>query len=85
MYAKHDNAGHDAWRKNIDDKRDKAKATASTGTSSTTASTTASAKANNKKLALSESLRTALCTQAGLSANAADRIWKEAYRDSGNE
>ena len=40
--------------------------------------------AKTKKLALSESLRTALCTQAGMSDEAADRIWEEACRESGN-
>ena len=38
-----------------------------------------------KKLALSEKLRTALTTQAGLSNDAFNRIWAECERESGKE
>ena len=93
MYAKHDNAGHDAWNKDIDDKREanhRAKKGAGGGTNTPGTSTPASAVtpmmiSSTKKLALSESLCTALCTQTGLSADVADRIWAEACRDSGND
>ena len=37
-----------------------------------------------KKLALSEQIRTALPTQAGMSSEAASRLWEESCRDSGN-
>ena len=90
MYAKHDNSGHDAWRKEIDDKREanhRARKGAGGG-ANTPGAPVAPTPANmnpTKKLALSESLRTALCTQAGLSADVADRIWTEACRDSGND
>lgn len=39
----------------------------------------------SKKLVLSEKLRTALTTQAGLSQEAFSRIWEECERDSGKE
>ena len=84
MYAKHDCAGHDAWRKDIDDKRAKNKQGTPVPPAAATTPTTPTVP-NDKKLALSESLRTALCTQAGMSADAADRLWTEVCRDSGND
>ena len=80
MYARHKTCDHDTWRADFDAKKAKRNPT------STTPSTTpASAPdASTKKLALSESLRTALCTQAGLSSDAADRLWSDACKESGN-
>lgn len=88
MYCTHSEAEHDAWRKAIDEKNaqryNKGKSDKSSTESSDSSAASAKSDAEKKKLALSESLRTALCTTAGLSSEVADRIWTEACRDSGN-
>ena len=71
MYALNKTCEHDAWRKTLDER--KAKSGHTNSKSSTTPSTTQNLNPVNK-LALSESLRTALCTQAGLSSDASDLI-----------
>ena len=88
MYVRHKTSEHDAWRKDLDDTRDQAHSKNSKEKGTTpapTATTPSNAWAPAKKLGLSESLRTAMCTQAGMSADAADRIWTEACMDSGND
>ena len=81
MYAPHKTSEHDAWRKAHDEKQGRKHN--SYKKDDATPSTAPSADA--KKLALSESLRTALCTQAGLSTQEAARLWNDACKDSGNE
>ena len=81
MYARQKTYEHDAWRKDFDEK--KANGKTSKANSSATPSTAPNADAN--KLALSESLCTAMCTQAGLSSEVDDRLWSGACRESGNE
>ena len=82
IYDLHKTCEHDAWSKNLDEGKAK-----SVHTSPKTSATTSTTKNRNpvKKLALSEYLRTSLCTQASLSSDAADCIWSDACRDSGNE
>ena len=82
MYALNKTCEHDAWHNNLDGRKSKAGHTNSK--SSTTPSTTQNLNPV-KNLALSESLRTSLCNQAGLSSDAVDRIWSDACRDSGNK
>ena len=82
MYALHKKCEHDAWRKNLDER--KSKASHNNPKSSTTQSTTQNLNPV-KKIALSEELRTALCTKAVISSDEADHIWSDAYRDSGND
>ena len=82
MYCTHTTAEHDAWRKEQDERRRKRYGDSKKSEDKPPSSNTDDAA--KKKLALSESLRTALCTQAGLSSDAAERIWDEACRDSGN-
>ena len=82
MYNLHKTCEHDAWRNNLVER--KAKAGHTNPKDSTTTSITQKLKPV-EKLALSEYLRTALCTQDGLSSDAADHIWSDACRDSGNE
>ena len=81
MYARHKTYEHNAWQKDFDEK--KANGKTSKAKPSATPSTATNADAN--KLALSESLRTSMCTQAGLSSEVADRLWSNACRESGNE
>ena len=80
-YTRHKTYEHDAWRKEFDEK--KANGKTSKANPSATPSTAQNAAPN--KLALSESLRTSMCTQAGLSSEVADRLWSDAFRESGNE
>ena len=82
MYDLHKTCEHDAWRKDLDERKEKAGHT--NPNASTTPSTTPSLNPV-KKLALSEALRTSFFTQAGLSSDAANHIWSDACRDSGNE
>ena len=79
-YTQHTN-GHDIWRKQIDAKQKHRLE----GTDANKDSTTPKAdEAQQKKLSLiGESLRAALCTQAGLSSDVSDRLWKEACDDTG--
>ena len=93
MYVQHNNAGHHVWRKEIDDKREAihcarkgaGAGAKTTGTPTPAGAVTPTKMHSNKKLALSESLYTTLCTQAGLSAYVTDRIWTKARRDSVND
>ena len=79
MYADHKTCDHDSWRKTVDDRR----AARNPGKSSNDTPTPASTPTNpDMKLSLNDKLRNAFCTQAGLSAEAVDRIWKDAQ---GNE
>jgi hypothetical protein len=80
MYADHKSCDHDSWRKAIDDRR--AKTNPSGKTANNTPADTKPTPAPEKKLTLNDKLRNAFCTQAGLSAEAVDRIWEDAQ---GNE
>ena len=79
----HTTSGHDAWRKEHDAKQ----AAGPNGRRQYQKQADPQPDAANaaKKLALSESLRTAMCTQAGLSTDLFDRLWAEADRDSGKD
>ena len=81
MYACHTTYEHDAWRKDFDDK----KANGKTSKAKPSATPSAAPNADAKKLALSESLRTEMWTQAGLSSEVADCLWSDACRELGNE
>ena len=81
MYTCHKTYEHDAWRKDFYEK--KASEKTFKANPSATSNTTQNAEAN--KLALSESLRTAMFTQDGLSSEVADRLWSDTCRESGNE
>ena len=88
MYCTHKTSEHAAWRKAQDERNERRRQRPGGRPPSNQGDKPPSnppADAQAKKLALSESLRTALCTQAGLSSDVADRIWQEACRDSGNE
>ena len=78
MYARHKTYEHDAWRKDFDE--NKANGKTSKANPSSTPSTAPNADA--KKLALSESLRTEMCTQAGLYSEVAALLWSDACRES---
>ena len=81
MYADHKSCDHDSWRKAIDERR--AKTNPATLKSSSEPTTEAKSNAaSEKKLTLNDKLKNAFCTQAGLSAEAVDRIWQDAQ---GNE
>jgi hypothetical protein len=71
MYQPHSTEHHDAWRKAKDEEK-------GFGKSVTSESESSKPEAEQKKLLLSEKLRTALTTQAGLSHDAYTRIWAEA-------
>ena len=81
MYAHHKKYEHDAWRKDFDEK----KANGKTSKAYPSANPSTAPNAYAKKLALSESLCTAMCTQAGLSSEVADRLCFDACRESGNK
>lgn len=85
MYCTHNTDNHEAWRKHRDEEKKK-RQLAKVGTESAEEekANTEKPDASTKKLALSEKLRTALTTQAGLSQDAFSRIWEEVDRDSGN-
>ena len=80
-YARHRTCDHYSWRKDFDEKKSKGKHPYDKSNESSKYDTAPAVK----KLALSETLRTALCTQAGLSSDAADRLWSNACKDSGND
>ena len=80
-YNRHLPGKHDEWRKGVDEQRRTKYEKTNTVSD---ASTTVVNDATKKKLALSEKLRTALTTQAGLSQEAFTRIWDESCKDSGN-
>ena len=75
MYADHKTCDHESWRSRMDERRKGFE-----GQSKETPSKPA--EAPSQKLALNDKLRNAFCTQAGLSAEAIDRIWQDAQ---GNE
>ena len=78
MYADHKTCDHGAWRSRMDERRK-----GYNGESKETKETSSKpAEAPSQKLTLNDKLRNAFCTQAGLSAEAIDRIWQDA---SGNE
>ena len=79
MYADHKTCDHDSWRKTVDDRP----AARNPGKSSNDTPAPASTPTNRgMKLSRNDKLQNAFCTQAGLSAEAVDRIWKDAQ---GNE
>ena len=81
MYQLHDTHGHADWRKRVDAE----KAAKRDGAVSNTADqTNATSNADQKKLSLSDNLRAALTTHAGLSHDEMSRIWTESNEDSGN-
>ena len=82
MYALHKTCEHDAWRKDLDERESKGCHT--NPKASTTPSVTKNLNPVNNPV-LKESLRTALCTQAGLSSDAAGCIWYDACMYSENE
>jgi hypothetical protein len=73
MYADHKSADHDMWRKTIDDCR----VTRTSGKSSNDTPVPAT-PIIEQKFTLNDKLWNAFCTQAGLSAEAVDRIWEDA-------
>ena len=81
MYAHHKTYEHDAWQKYFDEE----KANGKTSKANPSATSNTAQNADAKKLALSESLRTEMCTQAGLYSEVADFLWSDACRESGNE
>ena len=81
MYACHKTYEHDAWQKYFDEK----KANGNTFKANPSATSNTVQNADAKKLALRESLRTAMCTQAGLSSEVADCLWSNSCRESVNE
>ena len=81
MYTRHNTYEHYAWRKEFDER----KANGKTSKANPSATSNTSQNADAKKLTLSESLSTAMCTQAGLSSELADRLRSDACRESGNE
>ena len=81
MYARHKTYEHDLWRKDFDEK----KANLKTSEANPSATPSTAQNADAKKLALSESLRTTMCTQAGLYSELADCLCSDACRDSENE
>ena len=89
MYARHAPNGHSEWRKNIEAEKANGGKPGTHSQSDKSSSSPAGSETvvnddTKKKLALSEKLRTALTTQAGLSQEAFSRIWDESCRDSGN-
>ena len=77
MYACYKTYEHDAWQKNFDEKKAKGK----TFKANQNATSNTAQKADAKKLALTKSLRTAMCTQAGLSSEVSDRLWSNVCRE----
>ena len=76
MYADHKSCDHDSWRKTIDEKREKRNPSGKSSDGATADTKTATTQ--EKRLTLNDKLRNAFCTQAGLSAEAVDRIWEDA-------
>ena len=76
MYADHKACDHDSWRKTIDEKR--ASRNPSGKPSNGPIADPKPAPTQEIKLTLNDKLRNAFCTQAGLSAEAIDRIWDDA-------
>ena len=91
MYSFHKTEEHDAWRKELDSAKTKNGHSQGGGTSNagaagntTDGKPTPKPQEESKKLALSDKLRAVLTTHTGLSADAYNRIYEEACRDSGN-
>ena len=86
MYVTHGPGEHAKWVEERDAERvkrfGKKKGTQNTPTPSDKPKAQGSDK---QQLSLGESLRTALTTQAGLSVEAANRIWEESLRDSSKD
>ena len=82
MYALNKTCEHDSCRKDLDKR--KANEDHNNPKASTAPSTTQNLNPA-KKLAMSESLRTVLCNQAGLFSDSAGCIWYDTCRDYGNE
>jgi hypothetical protein len=80
MYADHKTCNHNEWRYKMDEhctSRNKGKKPNKTPAKP--------ANDSNQKLTLNDKLCSAFCTQAGLSAEAVDRIWEEAEDAQGNK
>jgi hypothetical protein len=74
MYTDHKTCDHDSWRARIDERQK-----GPDGQSKETPKETSkSVEAPSQKLTLNDKLCNAFCTQAGLSAEAVDRIWQDA-------
>jgi hypothetical protein len=84
MYARHLPGKHDEWRKEMDEQRRKRREKFTRDTPPAGSKTVVN-DATKKKLALAESLQTALATQAGLSQQAFSNIWTESCKESGND
>lgn len=86
MYACHPPGkdAHDKWRKEMDAERERRGKRNHNNQAPPAGSETVVNDDTKKKLALSEKLRTALTTQAGLSQEAFTRIWDESCKESGN-
>ena len=81
MYADHKTCDHDSWRSRMDERCKNGNG--NDGQSKETKETPSKpAEGTSQKLALNDKLCNAFCTQAGLSAEAIDRIWQDAQ---GNE
>jgi hypothetical protein len=78
MYANHKEKDHDSWRKLIDDKRATCNSIKNQNNNAAPAPVPSAAPAAAQKLTLNDKLCNACCTQAGLSAEAVDRIWADA-------
>ena len=82
----HGKGGHEAWQKTMNEQYAQRKAAREAKQGSTTSdSKTVVNDATKKKLALSERLRTAMTTQAGLSQEAFNRIYAECDGDSAKD
>ena len=81
MYACHKTYEHDVRQKDFYEKKDNGK----TSKANPSATPSTAPNADAKKLALSESLCTAMCTQAGLSSEVAYFLWSDVCRESRNE
>jgi len=77
MYATHKTCNHRAWRSRMDERQK-----GYNGESKEMKETPSKPVGGSQKHALNDKLRNAFCTQAGLSAEAIDRIWQVAL---GNE
>ena len=64
MYPRHKTCGQDVWRKEFYEKKPNGK----TSKANSSATLITATNADAKKLTLSESLRTAICNQDGLSS-----------------
>jgi hypothetical protein len=78
MHANHKSSDQDKWRKDMDDRC----AARYPGNKFSTETPAPIATTPSQKLTLNDKLCNAFCTQAGLSAEAIDRIWADAQ---GNE